>query len=137
MDETITTDREDSRECDECGWIPNAGARVGDECIKCPGHIRRVTPSRAERPSESSSDADADRGYALALLPLAKEIVAFVKDRIPPDTEYAVLLVPATTDQHGLKRTVAISSNRDRMSFYAAQWALDVHSQNENKSDAR
>lgn len=78
-------------------------------------------------PSSPRREADSEQGYALALVPLAKEIMDYVRAKVPEGTEYAVLLVPSGVDESGLRRTVAMSTDRERMAFYAAQWVLDVH----------
>lgn len=77
---------------------------------------------------------DAEEGYAMALVPLAKDVMDYVRLKMPEGVEFAVLLVPPGRDDEGLNRVVAMSTNRERMAFYAAQWALDVHKHKEHEN---
>lgn len=67
-----------------------------------------------------------DERAALALVPLAKEIADFVRDRIPAGADFGVLLFAKPPAGQAEGRVIAVTSDRDRVAPYAAQWALSV-----------
>ncbi len=62
----------------------------------------------------------------LAMTPFAREIAAFVRSRIPEGADWGVLLFAKRLAGEDEGQVIALSSNRDRVAFYAAQWALSV-----------
>lgn len=69
---------------------------------------------------------DQEEQATLALVPLAKEIADFVRDRIPAGTDFGVLLFAKPPEGQIEGRVIAVTSDRDRVAPYAAQWALSV-----------
>lgn len=76
------------------------------------------------------STPNTEEGYALAIVPIAKEIADFVRARIPEGADFGVLLFANPVERGGEGRIVAVTSDRERVAFYAAQWALDVANHN-------
>lgn len=67
-----------------------------------------------------------DEESALQLLPAAREIRDFVEARIPPGTGWGVFLLPGEDDKDGLRRVLALTSNRDVMARAVGTWLMDV-----------
>jgi hypothetical protein len=66
-----------------------------------------------------------DENAALAMIPIAKEIMDFCRRLLPADQDFGVF-IPVRISA-GEVRIIAMTTNRDRMAPYAARWALDVH----------
>jgi hypothetical protein len=80
----------------------------------------------AEEPSqpyEAQPTRTQDEAFALALAPKIREMMDFVRDRLPKDTHFAVLIEAETP---GCARVLAGSTNRERMALRAAEWARSV-----------
>lgn len=75
--------------------------------------------------SEPFTREDEERA-ALALVPLAKEIADFVRGKIPEGADFGVLLFAKPPDGQQEGRVIAVTSDRDRVAVYAAQWVLSV-----------
>jgi hypothetical protein len=73
----------------------------------------------------SEQTREADENAALALVPLAKEIAAFCRSRLPDGQHFGVI-IPVRVAK-GEVRIIALTSDREQIAPYAAQWALDVH----------
>lgn len=86
--------------------------------------------------SASNWDPAAEEGYGLAIAPLMQEIADFVKSKLPAGTDFGVLIYAPSSDPKAEGRVIAVTSDRDRMAFYAAQWILTVLPGKENR-DAR
>ena len=76
--------------------------------------------------SESNWDPAAEEGYALAIAPLLNEIAEYVKTKLPPGTDFGVLVFAPSSDPKAEGRIMAVTTNRDRMAVYAAKWVLTV-----------
>jgi hypothetical protein len=74
-----------------------------------------------------------DERYLLALIPLAKEIAAFIKGKIPEGADYGVFMFAKPVERGGEGRIIALTSDRDRVAPLVAQWTLTVMG---NTSDA-
>ena len=75
--------------------------------------------------SEPFTTDDEERA-AMALVPLAKEIADFVRRKIPDGADFGVLLFAKPPKGQIEGRVIAVTSDRDRVAPYAAQWALSV-----------
>lgn len=65
-----------------------------------------------------------DENAMLALIPLAKDIADFCRSRLPDGQHFGVLIpVRVSPDE---VRVIAVTSDREQVAPYAAQWALDV-----------
>lgn len=67
---------------------------------------------------------DAERNFALALLPLAKEVADDVRARLPAGTHFGVFVLAPAVEPGGEGRVIAITSDRDVVLPAVAQWAL-------------
>lgn len=79
----------------------------------------------ADRPTRRE-----DENAALAMIPLAKEIADFVRSRLPAGQDFGVLIPVKDPHRPGEVNIIALTSDRDIIAPFAAQWALDVHRQN-------
>lgn len=60
---------------------------------------------------------------ALALVPAVREIMDLVRQKLPPDTHFGVMvLVPGRPEG----RVIAMTTDRDVVAPAVAQWVLDV-----------
>lgn len=71
-------------------------------------------------------NSEEEERHALRMLPFAKDIADYVKSKIPPDTDFGVLIFAKPLPGKKEGRVIAITSDRQRVAFYAAQWALSV-----------
>jgi hypothetical protein len=78
----------------------------------------------------SDNTRQVDEGYALALVPIAKEITDFIRSRLPEGQHFGVLIPVRDPAKRGEATIIALSSDRDVIAPVAAQWALDVHRRN-------
>ena len=78
----------------------------------------------ADQPSRREEE-----NAALALIPLVKEIAEFVRSKLPKGQHFGVLIPVKDPHRPGEVRIIALTSDRDILAPFAAQWALDVHRQ--------
>jgi hypothetical protein len=62
--------------------------------------------------------------FALALVPVMKEIADFVREKLPTGTDFGVLILVPSTVPGEEGRVLAITSDRRRVAVGAAQWVL-------------
>lgn len=72
-------------------------------------------------------DPELEEAFVLALAPLMKEIADYIKSRLPATTDFALLIGVPSPETSALGRVLAISTDRQRMAFLAAQWSLTIH----------
>lgn len=66
---------------------------------------------------------NADARAALALTPVAKELMDHIRERLPEGTDFGLMiLVPGNAEG----RVVAITTDRDVLAFAVAQWVISV-----------
>jgi hypothetical protein len=65
-----------------------------------------------------------DENAMLALVPLAKEIADFCRSRLPEGQHFGVIIPVRVAEKE--VRIIALTSDREQVAPYAAQWALDV-----------
>lgn len=63
---------------------------------------------------------------ALALIPFAKEIADFVREKLPPDTHFGVLVLVPNSDPKLESRIIALTSDRHVVAHAAGQWVLNI-----------
>ena len=81
-------------------------------------------------------DPEIEQAFALALAPKMKEIADYIKTQLPPTTDFAFLIGIPAPEVGAMGRVLAISTNRERMAFLAAQWALTAHELNKAEREA-
>jgi hypothetical protein len=109
------------------GACPTAWAHQslrGYESVQAPGSISLRPKPFAE--TADTWDPPVEEYYLRALHPLLREIVALVKEKLPPHTHFGVLVLAPNSDPKGEGRVLAATTDRDIMATVAAQWALTV-----------
>jgi hypothetical protein len=69
---------------------------------------------------------EAEARYALALVPLVKEVMNFCRGKFPPDTHFGVMVLvkPVPGQEYG--RVVAMTTDRQVVAPAVAQWTIQV-----------
>lgn len=70
---------------------------------------------------------DDEEKYMLALAPILKDIGDVVKAKLPPGIDFGVIVCVPSPNVGELGRVLAITTDRERVSFAAAQWCMNVH----------
>jgi hypothetical protein len=117
-------------ECDECGATA-LDRPAGTQCRRsqCPGTMRaRVVLAgdpfgilTAPEGSGRTAERNADEAFALAMVPVGKDIADYVAGKLPEGVEYSVFLKIPSAD-----RVVVVSSDRSRMVRAVAHWVMDT-----------
>lgn len=67
-----------------------------------------------------------EEAHVLAIAPIMKEIADMVKAKLPAGTDFGVLVFAPSREPNEEGRVLAVTTDRERMATYAAQWALTV-----------
>lgn len=70
--------------------------------------------------------SDAEQAAMLALAPILRDFMADLQAKLPPETEIGILIAPPYRDGQGESRILALTTDRRRVAFLAAQWCLSV-----------
>lgn len=66
-------------------------------------------------------DTDVESRFALAISPLMREIGDYVKSKLPPGTDFGVMVVVPGTPEG---RVIALTTDRERVAFAVGQWVI-------------
>lgn len=69
-------------------------------------------------------DADADAKFALAMVPIGKEVMDRVRGMLPDGTHFGVFIL--TPPHKGEGRVIALTTDRDVMAPQVAQWVIEI-----------
>lgn len=75
---------------------------------------------------DSNWDPEAEQRYMLALVPLMRECNEFVKSKLPAGIDFGLLVVVPEVVAGEEGRVLALTTDRERMAWAAAQWVVTV-----------
>lgn len=72
----------------------------------------------------SEFEVDAEAKFALAMVPLGKEVMDRVRDMLPEGTHFGVFIL--TPPHQGEGRVIALTTDRDVIAPNVAQWVVEI-----------
>jgi hypothetical protein len=76
--------------------------------------------------AETNWNPEEEERLLFAISPHMQEIADTVRAKLPPGTDFGVLVVAPASVPGAEGRVLAITTDRTRMATYAAQWVLTV-----------
>lgn len=70
--------------------------------------------------------SDAEQAAVLALAPILRDFMRDPEAKLPPGTDIGIIIAPPFKDTRGEARILALTTDRHRVAFLAAQWCLSV-----------